>query len=136
MIKEEDKNFILILFNIEKNPEKSEYLFRIIEIVIEIPPPEFSEEYWKFENVFSEEEVSQLTDYSLMYYIINTGDMIFSYKFIYKLSENELKILREYLNENLEREYIQYFINPAETSILFILKKDGNLRLYADYRFQ
>jgi hypothetical protein len=32
--------------------------------------------------------------------------MIFPYKFIYKLSENELKILKKYLNENLEREYI------------------------------
>jgi hypothetical protein len=45
-----------------------------------------------------------------------------------------LKILKEYLNENLERKYIQYFINPAGTSILFILKKDGNLRLCVDYK--
>jgi hypothetical protein len=28
------------------------------------------------------------------------------YNFIYKLSENELKILKNYLNENFEREYI------------------------------
>jgi hypothetical protein len=60
--------------------------------------------------------------------------MIFSYKFIYKLSENELKILKKYLNENLEKEYIQYFISPAGAPILFILKKDGNLRLCVDYR--
>jgi hypothetical protein len=45
-----------------------------------------------------------------------------------------LKILKKYLNENLEREYIQHFINTAEASILFILKKDGNLRLYENYR--
>jgi hypothetical protein len=31
--------------DIEENPEKSEYSFRIIEIVIEIPPPEFSKKY-------------------------------------------------------------------------------------------
>jgi hypothetical protein len=45
-----------------------------------------------------------------------------------------LKDLKEYLNKNLKREYIQHFINPTETPILFILKKDENLRLYVDYR--
>jgi hypothetical protein len=69
-----------------------------------------------------------------VHYIINTGDAISPYKSIYKLSENELKILKKYLNKNLKRKYIQYFINPAETSILFILKKDGSLRLYVNYR--
>jgi hypothetical protein len=75
-------------------------------VVIELSPSGFSEEYWEFENVFSEEETSQLTDYSLMHHIINIDDTIFPYKFIYKLSENELKILKKYLNKNLEREYI------------------------------
>jgi hypothetical protein len=45
-----------------------------------------------------------------MHYIINIEDAIFSYEFIYKLSENELKILKKYLNKNLEKEYLQYFI--------------------------
>jgi hypothetical protein len=45
-----------------------------------------------------------------------------------------LKILRKYLNKNLEREYIQYSINSAGAPILFILKKDGSLRLYVNYR--
>jgi hypothetical protein len=45
-----------------------------------------------------------------------------------------LKILKEYLNKNLKKKYIQYFINPTKIPILFILKKDGSLRLYIDYR--
>jgi hypothetical protein len=45
-----------------------------------------------------------------------------------------LKILKKYLNKNLEREYIQYSINPTGTPILFILKKNGNFRLYVNYR--
>jgi hypothetical protein len=45
-----------------------------------------------------------------------------------------LKILKKYLNKNLEREYIQYSISSAEASILFILKKDGSLRLCVNYR--
>jgi hypothetical protein len=69
-----------------------------------------------------------------MHYIINIDDVIFLYKFIYKLSEIELKILKKYLNKNLKKEYIQHSINPAGAPILFILKKDGNLRLYINYR--
>jgi hypothetical protein len=38
-----------------------------------------------------------------MQYIINTGNVIFPYDPIYKLSENELKILKNYLDENLEK---------------------------------
>jgi hypothetical protein len=45
-----------------------------------------------------------------------------------------LKILKKYLNKNLEREYIQYSINLIRASILFILKKDRSLRLYVNYR--
>jgi hypothetical protein len=134
MTKKKDKNFILILFDIKKNPEGSEHLFRIIKTIIEMPPPELPEKYWEFEDVFSEEEISQLMNHSLMHHIINIGEMISPYKFIYKLSENELKILKKYLNENLKREYIQYSINPAGAPILFILKKDGSLRLYVNYR--
>jgi hypothetical protein len=35
-----------------------------------------------------------------------TGDAKFPYNFIYKLLENELKVLRDYLDENFEKEYI------------------------------
>jgi hypothetical protein len=41
-----------------------------------------------------------------MQHIIDTGNAISPHNFIYKLSENELKILKNYLNENFEREYI------------------------------
>jgi hypothetical protein len=71
-----------------------------------------------------------LTDHSLVQYIINTRDAMLPHNLIYKLSENELKILKNYLNENLEREYIQRFINSAGAPILFVFKKNGELRLY------
>jgi hypothetical protein len=45
MAEEENENFILILFDIGENSERSEYSFRIIEIVIEMPLSEFPEEY-------------------------------------------------------------------------------------------
>jgi hypothetical protein len=134
MAEEENNDFILILSDIGKNLEESEYSFRTMKVVIELPLSELLEKYWEFGNVFSEKEVNQLTNHSLMHYIINISDATSSYESIYKLSEIELKILRKYLNENLEREYIQHFISPAGAPILFILKKDGSLRLCVNYR--
>jgi hypothetical protein len=45
-----------------------------------------------------------------------------------------LKILKKYLDKNLEKKYIQHSINPTGVPILFILKKDRNLHLYINYR--
>jgi hypothetical protein len=69
-----------------------------------------------------------------MQYIINTENVMPPYNFIYKLLENELKILRNYLNENLERRYIQRSINSTGAPILFVFKKNEGFRLYVNYK--
>ena len=43
-------------------------------------------------------------------------------------------MLREYLKENLKKGYIRESTSPARYLILFILKKDGKLQLYVNYR--
>jgi hypothetical protein len=53
---------------------------------------------------------------------------------IYQLSEKELKILREYIQENLAKGFIRKSESPAGFPILFVPKKDGKLRLCVDYR--
>ena len=53
---------------------------------------------------------------------------------IYQLSEKKLQVLREYLEENLKKSFIQESQSPAGYPILFALKKDGSLRLCVDYR--
>ena len=53
---------------------------------------------------------------------------------IYTLSEKELKVLRDYLDENLKKGFIRESKSPAGYPILFAPKKDGKLRLYVDYR--
>jgi hypothetical protein len=69
-----------------------------------------------------------------MQYIINTGNAIFPHNSIYKLSENELKILKNYLNKNFKRGYIQRSINSINAPILFVFKKNGKFRLYVNYK--
>ena len=57
-----------------------------------------------------------------------------TYRPIYALSETKLKALREYLNENLKKEFIRPSSSPAGYPIQFVPKKDGKLRLCVDYR--
>jgi hypothetical protein len=45
MIEEENDDFILVLSDIGENLEESEYSFRIIEVMVELPLSEFLEEY-------------------------------------------------------------------------------------------
>ena len=53
---------------------------------------------------------------------------------LYPLSRAELEVLRQYLQENLEKGFIRLSKSPAASPILFVPKKDGTLRLCVDYR--
>ncbi len=75
-----------------------------------------------------------MPDHVLIKYTINTGDAESLYRFIYNLSVNELSILRDNLEELLEKGYIQRLTSPAGASILFIFKKNKDLRMCINYR--
>ena len=53
---------------------------------------------------------------------------------IYALFYTKLEILRNYLDKNLKKSFIQKVKTTAEFLILFIPKKDRKLRLYVNYR--
>ena len=52
---------------------------------------------------------------------------------IYNLSQNKLIALRDYLDEKLAKNFIQYSKFPAGAPILFVKKKDGSLWMCVDY---
>ena len=53
---------------------------------------------------------------------------------IYSLSEIELKALRDYIKEHLDKGFIRPSSSPAGAPILFVKKKSGELRLCVDFR--
>jgi hypothetical protein len=53
---------------------------------------------------------------------------------IYNLSAKELETLRDYLDENLARNWIRPSTSSAGAPVFFVPKKDGSLRLCVDYR--
>jgi hypothetical protein len=48
--------------------------------------------------------------------------------------ENELAVLKEYINKNLKKGYIQESTLSARALVLFVPKKDRKLRLVVDYK--
>jgi transposase InsO family protein len=53
---------------------------------------------------------------------------------IYKLSIDELKEVKKQVDELLEKGFIRPSTSPWSSSILFVPKKDGGLRMCVDYR--
>ena len=52
---------------------------------------------------------------------------------IYQLSSEKLQELKDYLNSNLWKKYIWYFINKTEYSVIFVLKKNEKQQLCINY---
>ena len=50
------------------------------------------------------------------------------------MSEIELRTLKEYIDVNLVKGFIRELSLKVRALVLFILKKNGKLRLYIDYR--
>ena len=50
------------------------------------------------------------------------------------MATSELKELKEYLKELLDKGFIRPSISPLGAPLLFIKKKDSSLRMYIDYR--
>jgi hypothetical protein len=53
---------------------------------------------------------------------------------VYNLSEPELKVLRSYLDDCLEKGFIRKSNSPFGSPLMFVKKKDGTLRPCIDYR--
>lgn len=53
---------------------------------------------------------------------------------LYSMSEPELKVLREWLDENLAKGFIRHSTSPAGAALFFVEKKDKTLRPCVDYR--
>ena len=53
---------------------------------------------------------------------------------IYRLSEPETQALKEYIEENLEKKFIRPSQSTCSSPVMFVPKRNGDLRLCVDYR--
>jgi hypothetical protein len=91
------------------------------------------EEFEDFKDVFNMIKTSILLDHNRFEHAIKTtGDP--SFRSLYNLSRNELGVLKDYLENALAKRWIRSLKSSVSALILFMLKKEGGLRLYVNYK--
>ena len=89
-------------------------------------PSQIPTKYQAFTKVFSKKKANELPAHGTHDHSINlesTRNLPFGP--LYNLSGNELKVLWDYLADNLVKGFIQISISPSEVPILFVKKKDS-----------
>ena len=87
-----------------------------------------------FQNVIAIEEGLMPSLHESVMHHIDTENQKVLYKLLYNLFFYELKILCEYLDNALIKNWIQHSMSSAESSILFIPKRDGSFWLCVNYQ--
>ena len=72
----------------------------------------------------------QLQDYKIK--LIKGTELLYSP--LYRTLEEDLRILKEFINKYLKKGYIRELSLPAGSLTLFVLKADSIKRLYIDYQ--
>ena len=112
-----------------------EYLSAIAESQ-ETETPEIPEQYRDLAEVFSKAKAHELPPHRghLDHHIPLEEGAKPVFGPIYNLSETELQILKDYIDENLRKRFIRPSTSPFGSPVLFTKKPDGSLRLCVDYR--
>ena len=104
-------------------------------LMLVMEPPRIPTKYQAFTEVFSKKKVNELPVHGTHNHAIDlegTGDPPFGP--LYNLSGNKLKVLQDYLADNLAKGFIRASTSPLGVPILFVKKKDGTLQLCINYR--
>ena len=92
------------------------------------------EQYKSYQDVFGKKNADILPQYWPYDCTIDIEDGAqVPFGPIYNMSQDELATLKEYIDENLAKGFIQHFKSSASALILFVKKKDGSLRMCMDY---
>lgn len=98
------------------------------------------DQYKDFADVFQKKDLDKLPPHRPYDLTIDLqkdehgNDLLPKPSKIYPLNQEELKVLKEYIDENLKKGFIRPSKAPRPCPILFVKKKSGELRLCHDYR--
>ncbi|KAG5301900.1 hypothetical protein I7I48_02059 [Histoplasma ohiense] len=124
---------MLVVLSTEHSKDSKHASHIFLTVYLDLPTS-LSDYVMSYMHIFSEEAAISMKRLEEMKHCIDLeSDAQSSFMSIYNLSETELAVLREYLKNVLDKEWIQSFSSPADASILFILKKDDRLCLCVDY---
>ena len=89
----------------------------------------------EYEKLNNENKIYESSNHDSNDHVIDLkNDKKFSHKSIYSLLKNEFKILRVHIDKHLINDFIRFSQSFVETFILFVKKKNDNLRLCVNYQ--
>jgi len=92
-------------------------------------------EYHDFLDVFFRELADTLSERRFYDHKIPLQkDKTLTFDSLYGMSQNELRVLKKYLKNNLAKDFIQASSSSAASSMLFVRKSGGGLRFCVNYR--
>ncbi len=96
---------------------------------------EISFQYFAFQDIFFEIKAHKLFEHDFHDHVIeilSNRDSLFDS--IYNLSTTKLKILKNYIDEYMKKNFITEFVSSAKALILFVKKTNDKLRLCVNYK--
>jgi len=123
------KNHDLFVISM-RNIDKALKITPSVDSATLLPP-----EYHDFLDVFSRELANTLPERRSYDHKIQLQEgKTSTFEPLYDMSQDELRVLKKYLEDNLAKGFIQVSSFPAVSSILFVKKPSGGLRFCVDYR--
>jgi hypothetical protein len=96
---------------------------------------EISSQYVAFQDIFSEIKAHKFSKHDFHDHVIEIlSNRDFLFDLIYNLSTTELKILKNYIDEYMKKNFIIEFVSFAKVLILFVKKTNDKLRLCVNYK--
>jgi hypothetical protein len=115
------KRFVIVIEKINENNNK-------INNVI-------SFQYVAFQDIFFEMKTHKFSKHDFHDHVIEIlSNRDFFFDFIYNLSATKLKILKNYIDEYMKKNFIVEFVLSAKVLILFVKKTNDKLRLCVNYK--
>ena len=119
------KVFAILLRDIEKTLESKKHFDSVIKLL---------KEYHQFLDVFSRQKADILPVHQSYDHKISLEDeKQLTFKALYSMSQDELKVLQKYLNDHLFKGFIQVSFSLTAALILFVHKSEEGLRFCVDY---
>lgn len=93
------------------------------------------QELWEYQDIFSPKEAEKLPPHREHDHDIRLMEgKSPPFGPLYPMSREELRALKEWLEENLRKGFVRPSSSPAASPVLFVKKPDGGLRFCVDYR--
>jgi len=94
------------------------------------------EKFHKWIKVFGKKQLERMPTRKVWDHIIHVKERFVPRKGkVYPLSREEMEEVREFVKEQLRKEYIQPLKSPQTAPVFFVGKKDGKKQMVQDYRY-